>query len=255
MAMANDIATIFGLTGRKALVTGGANGIGREIARLYHRAGAEVIVADIDGAAIDAVAAELGDRVTAIRFDQGDPASIEALFSGLDRLDVLVNCAAIYPMMPFEQVEVGFFDKMVAINLRGAFLVTQQAVRLMKGKGGSVINISSVNSVRAIIFDNSVYGVTKAGLNSLVATLASEYGGEGIRFNAILPGGVATDHAMNAVQDFPVRGGMMAGGRVPIGTGLCQPQDIANACLFLASDASAFITGQLIAVDGGFLVS
>lgn len=253
--MANDIATIFGLTGRKALVTGGANGIGREIARLYHRAGAEVIVADIDGAAIDAVAEELGDRVTAIRFDQGDPASIEALFSGLDGLDVLVNCAAIYPMMPFEQVEVGFFDKMVAINLRGAFLATQQAVRLMKGKGGSVINISSVNSVRAIIFDNSVYGITKAGLNSLVATLASEYGSEGIRFNAILPGGVATDHAMNAVQDFPVRGGMMAGGRVPIGTGLCQPQDIANACLFLASDASAFVTGQLIAVDGGFLVS
>jgi NAD(P)-dependent dehydrogenase (short-subunit alcohol dehydrogenase family) len=256
MSDAPDIAALFGLAGRTALVTGGAAGIGREIARLFHEAGADVIVADIDRDGMASLADELGDRLTAVHTDMADPQAIDALFAGVPRLDVLVNCAAIYPMKAFEEVDVAFLDRMIAIDLRGVFLCTQHAVRLMKpAGGGSIINISSVNSIRACIFDNTSYAVAKGGLNSLVTTLAPEYGEFGIRFNAVLPGGVATDHGMRSVTEFPVRGPIMAPGRVPLGKRLCHPMDIANACLFLASDASAYVTGQLLAVDGGFLVS
>jgi NAD(P)-dependent dehydrogenase (short-subunit alcohol dehydrogenase family) len=256
--MAGDgIAEIFGLAGKTALVTGAATGIGREIARLFHRAGAELIGADINEAGLASLAEELGERVRTIRADMGDPDSIAALFGQVERLDVLVNCAAIYPMRPFEQVDVPLIDRMLDINLRGVFLCIQQAVGIMRSHGGgSIVNISSVNSIRACIFDNAHYGVTKAGLNSLTATLAPEYGPAGIRINAVLPGGVATDQAMKAMEDFPtVHGPIMQPGRVPLANRLCAPGDIANACLFLASDASAYVTGQLLAVDGGFLVS
>ena len=256
MEASQEIAQIFGLAGKTALVTGAATGIGREIARLYHKAGADVIAVDINSGGMSSLKAELGERIEAIEVDMGDPVSIAALFGRIEKLDVLVNCAAIYPLKKFEEVDVPFLDRMIDINLRGVFLCIQQAVSIMKrGGGGSIVNISSVNSLKACIYDNAHYGITKAGLNSLTATIALEYGEFGIRVNAVLPGGVGTEQAMKSVEDFAVRGPMMQPGRIPLGSRLCTPQDIANACLFLASDASAYVTGQLLAVDGGFLVS
>lgn len=252
----SDLETLFGLVGKTALVTGAATGIGREIARLFNRAGAEVIAADINEAGLRSLERELDGQVRTVSCDIGDPASISALFGTVEYLDVLVNCAAIYPMRPFEEVDPALIDRMLNINLRGVFFCIQKAVGIMKRNGGgSIVNISSVNSMRACIFDNAHYGITKAGLNSLTTTLAPEFGPAGIRINAVLPGGVATDQAMKAMEEFPVRGPMMQPGRVPLANRLCAPSDIANACLFLASDASAYVTGQLLAVDGGFLVS
>ncbi|MDO7836712.1 SDR family oxidoreductase [Sphingobium sp. HBC34] len=254
-----DVASIFGLHGKVALVTGAATGIGREIARLFHDAGATVIGADLNEAALASLSEER-PGVHLVAFDQSDPASIAALFEQVDAIgpiDVLVNCAAIYPFRKFEEVDTALLDKMLAINLRGPFQCIQHAVRRMKvdGRGGSIVNISSVNSMRACIYDNVHYGVGKAGVNNLTLSIALEYGEHNIRVNSVLPGGVATDHAAAEADGYPLRGPFTQPGRIPLGGTSCEPCDIARACLFLASDASRYVTGQLLAVDGGFLVS
>lgn len=254
-----DIASLFGLNGKVALVTGAATGIGREIARLFHQAGATVIGADLNETALASFPQECpGGHIVA--FDQGDPASIAALFDyvdGVGQIDVLVNCAAIYPFRKFEEVDTQLIDKMLAVNLRGPFQCIQHAVARMKvdNRGGSIVNISSVNSMRACIFDNVHYGVGKAGVNNLTVSVALEYAEYGIRVNSVLPGGVATDHAAAESTGYPLRGPFTQPGRMPLGGVPCQPEDIARATLFLASDASRYVTGQLLAVDGGFLVS
>lgn len=259
MTAMTDIATMFGLNGKVALVTGAAAGIGREIVRLFHQAGATVVAADLNETALASFPQECpGARIVA--FDQGDPASIAALFDyvdGVGPIDVLVNCAAIYPFRKFEEVDTQLIDKMLAVNLRGPFQCIQHAVARMKAgnRGGSIVNISSVNSMRACIFDNVHYGVGKAGVNNLTVSVALEYAEHMIRVNSVLPGGVVTEHAATASTGYPLRGPFTQPGRMPLGGVPCQPEDIARAALFLASDASRYVTGQLLAVDGGFLVS
>lgn len=256
----NEIAALFGLTGKVAVVTGAATGIGRQIARLFHKAGAKVVGADINEAELAKLPGECKGALS-LRLDQGDPDSIRALFAEVDTqagpLDVLVNCAAIFPFKPFEEVDTAFLDRVIAINLRGVFQCTQEAVRRMKvgDRGGSIVNIASVNSVRACIFDNVHYGVTKAGVNNLTVSVALEYAPHNIRVNSVMPGGVGTAQAGKAADGYPLRGPFTQPGRMPLTGTVCAPTDIANACLFLASGASSYITGQLLAVDGGFLVS
>lgn len=258
------LGRLFGLAGRHAVVTGAATGIGRRTAELFAGAGAHVVALDINGDQATAFAEQVrkaGGQATAIPMDQGDPASIIAAFARLDeiipRIDVLLNCAAIYPRCNFEKVTAAFLDRMHAINVRGVFQCTQETVRRMKGAGGgSIINISSVTSVRAGIYDNVQYGMTKAALNAMTQALALEYAEHRIRVNAILPGGIATEAAIASTQiGDPLRGPFLQPGRVPLGGENADPQVIANACLYLASDASRFVTGQLLAVDGGFLIS
>ncbi|MEP7349466.1 MAG: SDR family oxidoreductase [Sphingorhabdus sp.] len=260
MSVSPEISSLFGLADKVALVTGAVTGIGREIARLFDKAGATVIAADINIDEAMTFVGEAQGNARAVRLDQGDPASVSALFDDVraheGRLDVLVNCAAIYPHKPFEEVDTAFLDKMLDINLRGVFQCVQGAVGMMKQQttGGSIINISSVNSLKACIFDNVHYGITKAGVNNITVSVALEYASHNIRVNSVLPGGVATAKAM-ASSDYPVRGPYTQPGRMPLNNAICTPDQIANACLFLASDASSYVTGQLLAVDGGFLVS
>ena len=260
MAIAPEIRHLFGLDGKVAVVTGAATGIGREIARLFDTAGAIVIAADINDE-VQSFPAKATGAARSVRLDQGDPASITALFDDVrtheGRLDVLVNCAAIYPHKSFEDVDTALLDLMLDINLRGVFQCVQGAVGLMKQQatGGSIINISSVNSLKACIFDNVHYGITKAGVNNITVSIALEYASHSIRVNSVLPGGVATARAMGSSTDFAVRGPFTQPGRMPLGNAMCTPDQIANACLFLASDASSYVTGQLLAVDGGFVVS
>ncbi len=258
------IGAIFALQGKIAVVTGAATGIGRETALLYARAGAGIAALDLNAEGLATLVAEIegaGGRAVAVVMDQGDPASIQAAFATVeaefDRIDVLLNCAGIYPRIHFEAATPDFLDRIFDINMRGVFLCTQEAVKRMKASGGgSIINISSVTSLKAGIYDNSQYGMTKAALNALTVSIALEYAEHNIRVNAILPGGIATQHAMaSGSEGDPLRGPFMQAGRVPLGAQKGTPDVIANACLFLAGDASAFVTGQLLAVDGGFLIS
>jgi NAD(P)-dependent dehydrogenase (short-subunit alcohol dehydrogenase family) len=258
------IGATFGLTGKTAVVTGAATGIGRETALLYARAGAGIAALDINSDDLSTLVDENeagGGRAMAVKMDQGDPGSITAAFAAVDhvfpKMDILLNCAGIYPRARFETATPDFLDRIFDINMRGVFICTQEAVKRMKsGGGGAIVNISSVTSLKAGIYDNSQYGMTKAALNALTVSLALELAEYGIRVNAILPGGIATEAAIasSGIGD-PLRGPFLQPGRVPLGGGNAAPVEIAKACLFLASEGAAFITGHLLAVDGGFLVS
>src|SRR5260221_7844153 len=153
------VAKLFGLEGRTALITGAAAGIGREIAMLFAHAGAKVIGADINEEALSSLVGAINagkrtNQTISLPLDQGDPSSITTMFQAVrDQaagLDVLVNCAAIYPFKPFEDVDPAFFDHNIRINLRDVFICTQEAVRIMKAVNGvSIINMPPANAIRA----------------------------------------------------------------------------------------------------------
>ncbi len=210
------VAKLFGLEGRTALITGAAAGIGREIAMLFAHAGAKVIGADINEEALSSLVGAINaggraNQAIGLPLDQGDPSSITTMFQAVrDQaagLDVLVNCAAIYPFKPFEDVDPAFFDRNIGINLRGVFICTQEAVRIMKrGSGGSIINIASVNAVKACVFDNIHYGAAKAAVNNITISIALEYGSNNIRANSIMPGSIATENAIKSAVGNPPHG-------------------------------------------------
>ncbi|WP_201195719.1 SDR family NAD(P)-dependent oxidoreductase [Pseudomonas fluorescens] len=252
----------FRLDQKIAVITGAASGIGRGIAETLAQAGASVVVADLNLEAAEATAkviVESGGQAHAMAVDVSQEADVIALFEGVvarfGRLDILVNNAAIFPKKPFLEVDSAFWDSLQAVNLRGTFLCLREAIRHMKaGGGGSIVNISSVSSMQAVVHHNGTYNASKAGVNSLTRTTALEFGADGIRVNAVLPGGIPTAGARAASAAIELKGPIMGEGRIPLG-GMGDVQDIANAALFLASSAARYITGQLLAVDGGFLIS
>ena len=250
--------TFLGLNGKTAIVTGGAAGIGLGIAKLLVEAGAAVVIADWNAEAGTATAEQIG--CTFVRTDVSDETSVIALYAACagkhGGVDIVVNNAGIFPKTEFAELTVERWDLIQAVNLRGVFLMMREAVKAMRAqeRGGSIVNISSVSGERAAVFSNQAYGASKGGVTNLTRSCAAEFGADGIRVNAVLPGGVATDGARAASSGFPVKGPMMGPGRIPLGA-MGQPADIARATLFFASDASAMITGQCLAIDGGFLVS
>jgi NAD(P)-dependent dehydrogenase (short-subunit alcohol dehydrogenase family) len=251
------------LKDKTAVVTGAGAGIGQAIAQLFARAGAKVVVADINADAAESTAhaiREAGGQAVAAVADVSQDAQVAAMLdraiSEFGSLDVLVNNAAIFPKKPFLEVDAAFWDKLHAVNLRGTFLCLREAIRRMQaqGRGGAIVNISSVSSMQAVVYHNATYNASKAGVNSLTKTTALEFAADGIRVNAVLPGGVLTPGAKAAGGNIELKGPIMGPGRIPLGK-MGDPEDIAMAALFFASPASRLITGQLLAVDGGFQVS
>jgi NAD(P)-dependent dehydrogenase (short-subunit alcohol dehydrogenase family) len=259
--MGKDLS-VFRLDDKVAVVTGAASGIGQSIAETFARTGAQVIVADVNLDAALAVAQGIesqGGKARAIKVDVSNETNVSELFDKVvaefGGLDILVNNAAIFPKRPFLEVETEFWDKLHSVNLRGTFLCLRESIKHMKRLGGgSIVNISSVSSMQAVVYHNAAYNASKAGVNALTRTTALEFAADGIRVNAVLPGGVQTAGAKAASSAIELKGPMLGQGRIPLG-GMGEPQDIANAVLFFASPASRYITGQLLAVDGGFLVS
>lgn len=256
---------IYGLEGHSAVVTGGGSGIGKATAQLLAEAGARVVVADIDAEAAAAVARELTDAgydSLAVTTDIADETSVREMFkackNAFNSVDILVNNASIFPKVPFLEVSASQWERMHSINLHGTFLCMQQAIGHMVegGNGGAIVNISSVSSQQVAVFNNVTYNTTKAGVNALTKTAALEFAKHRIRVNAVLPGGVATEGAKSAsaTASTPVTGPLTQPERLPLGR-IGSPHDIAKAILFLASPAADYITGQLLAVDGGFQVS
>ncbi|KAE8761317.1 glucose 1-dehydrogenase [Paraburkholderia madseniana] len=257
------VESLFNLGGRVALVTGAGSGIGRETALLLASAGAIVVAADLNEEGAQQTVAQIetaAGKSIAVKVDIGDEASIIAMFEAvharLGRLDVLVNNAGIYPKTSFVDTSAEKWDRVLRVNLRGTFLCMREAVKRMQaaGTGGSIINISSVASLQPVIFDNGDYGASKAGVNNLTKVAALEFAADRIRVNAVLPGGVATEGAAASTKVHQAHGPITQPGRMPLGR-MGVAADIASAVLFFASPAADYVTGQLLAIDGGFQIS
>lgn len=249
--------SLFDLTGKTALVSGASRGIGEAIARLLAGFGAHVICTSRKIEGCEAVAATIrgdGGSAEAHAVHVGDPAAIEALFAKLDAagrtVDILVNNAAANPYFgPAIDMTLDAYEKTVEVNLRGYFWTTVQAAKRMKGRGGAIVNIASVNAQRAAP-GQLVYSMTKAGIVNMSEGFAKELAAQKIRVNAILPGLTDTKFA-SALTGNPQILDMMLR-MIPLQR-VAQPDEIAPMALFLASDAASYITGATFAVDGGYL--
>jgi NAD(P)-dependent dehydrogenase (short-subunit alcohol dehydrogenase family) len=255
------LGALFGLDGRVAAVTGAAEGMGREIAKLLAGAGASVAILDRNspGAAEVAGAVErLGGRALAVSMDLADEKSIVAAVQQVaqhfGRLDVLVNCGGIQNRELLTETSTELWDLVQSINSRGLFVCLREAARIMRtaGRGGRIINISSMGSIHPIMPGLAAYNASKAAVNALTRSAALELSGDGITVNAILPGAVATAGAAKAPG--PAPSGRVVAGMPPLGR-LATPIDVAAAVLFLAGSGGAAITGQTLCIDAGYLLS
>jgi NAD(P)-dependent dehydrogenase (short-subunit alcohol dehydrogenase family) len=247
-------AASLSLDGKVALVTGASKGIGRAIAASYAEAGASVMLSSRKQDALDEAAATMTGAVATFAANAGEPeqadACVQATLERFGRLDVLVNNAATNPYMgPVIDVDLPRYDKTFQVNLRGPLVWTQAAWRAsMQAHGGSVINVVSIGGIRHGS-SIGVYNVSKAALIHLTKVLASELA-PGARVNAIAPGLVRTDFARalwEPAEDAVAR-------TMPLQR-IGEPEDIAGAALFLASDLASWVTGEVLVVDGGALVT
>ncbi|MBX5484178.1 MAG: glucose 1-dehydrogenase [Myxococcaceae bacterium] len=257
----------FRLEPRVAIVTGAAMGIGFGIARAFVDAGARVLMADLDADALRAAAARLpkeqvGTVVVDVATDGCGEQLVSACLDRFGRLDVLVNNAGIYPQKPMLEMPMAMFDRVWRVNVRGLVDASCAAGRqfIKAGRGGSIINISSIDSLHPSMVGLAAYDCTKGAVNMFTRSLALELALHRVRVNAIAPGGITTEGTKRPFA----RSGMspeqmervMAdfARKVPLGR-MGVPEDIAWPAVFLASDAAAYITGAVLVVDGGVLLS
>jgi NAD(P)-dependent dehydrogenase (short-subunit alcohol dehydrogenase family) len=248
--------------GKAALVTGAGGGIGAACALALAREGAAVAVADINLDAARRTVAQIeeaGGRAVALHVDLGDEASVTAMVDAavqeLGGLDILHNNASDTRLsgtldMPVERVDTHVWDDILRINLRGTMVAARAAIPHLRKRGGGVIINTSSNAALAGALSHSAYSASKAAVNSLTQSLATQHGKEGIRCNAISPGLIVTPATQEKYASSGVGDIML---RHQLSPRLGQPEDIAAAVVFLASDEAAFITGQVICVDGGSL--
>lgn len=242
------------LKGKVALVTGAARGIGLACAEAMAREGARVVLSDVDVKAGAEAAARLGGRFVACDVSRKAQvvAAVEEAVEAYGRLDIAVANAGIVHAAEFLDLEEADFDRVIAVNLKGVFLVGQAAARQMvkQGEGGAIINMSSVNAVLAI--PNQVpYVVSKGGINQLTKVMAVALAPHRIRVNAIGPGTILTELARTAVLGNKEAERKILS-RTPMGR-MGEPAEIGSVALFLASDEASYITGQTLYPDGGRL--
>ena len=243
------------LEGKIAVLTGAARGIGAACARRFAAEGAHVVLADILEDLGEATTQAIRDDGGSAEFtvcDTGDGpqgrALIEQTVSRHGRIDVLVNNAAISSIADFLDVTEEDFDRVLRVNLRGYFLVGQAAAREMAAAGsGSIVNMSSVNGELAIE-SIAPYVVSKGGVNQLTSVMALALAPKGVRVNAIGPGTILTEMAKSVITDEAAWRRILS--RTPMGR-VGQPEEIAGIAVFLASDDSSYVTGQVIYADGG----
>lgn len=246
----------WGLQGKVSIITGAANGIGQACARLFAEQGAKVVLADIQEAPGQALAQELqaqGQQASYVHCDVGRKADVDALVQQVlalhGRVDVLVSNAGIFKASPFLEVSESDFDEVLRVNLKGAFLMGQAVARAMKASGGgAIVHMSSVNGVMAIP-EIASYNVSKGGINQLTRAMALALADDGIRVNAVAPGTIATELARKAVLTSDAARTKILS-RTPMKR-LGEPEEVARTVAFLASDASSYITGEILTVDGG----
>jgi len=238
-------------TNKTAVVTGAGRGIGKGIAIALAREGYNLVVSDIkqeDGEKVAEELKSMGVKALAVKCDVSNRSEVENLFSKtakeFGKVDVLVNNAGIFPFVPFAKMQESDWDKVMNVNLKSVYLCSQEALKTMP-KGGRIINTSSVASF--IGFEGLVhYCASKGGVNGMLRALALELAPQKITVNAVAPGAIDTPGAKSTEEAQKQTIALIPLARMG------KPEDIANAVVFLASDKSSYITGQIIVVDGGW---
>ncbi len=247
------------MSAKTVLITGGAKGIGYAIARQFVSEGAQVVIADVDEAAGGKCVEEFGSKAIFVKTDVSKTADVhnfvDAALEAFGSIDVLINNAAVVHAAEFLDLTEADFDRVIAINLKGAFMVGQTVAKQMVSqivsgsKPGAIVNMSSVNAVFAIA--NQVpYSVSKGGVGQLTKVMALSLAPYGIRVNAIGPGSIMTDMLASVNSNPEAKARILS--RTPLGR-IGEPSEIATIASFLASDAASYITGQTIFADGGRL--
>ena len=232
--------------GRRALVTGAGSGIGEAVARGLHAEGADVVLADASAERVEAVAADLGARATPITLDVRDEAAVA---DAMEAFDVLANVAGIGSTTAAPDTALAVWEDVFAVNARGTFLCCKHAIPgMIERGGGAIVNMGSVAGLVGLR-NRAAYCASKGAVIALTRALAIDHVGDGIRVNAVCPGTVDSPWVRRLVEDVGESLDDLRA-RQPMGR-LGSAEEIAQAVLYLASDAAAFVTGSALVIDGG----
>ena len=259
--MESKSEAVIDLSGKLAIVTGAGRGIGAVIADAFANAGADLVIADINEDSARKIAEstqQIGRKALAVKTDVASPADVDRLFETVQAefggVDILVNNTGIWFRRPFLEIADSEWDNVLSVNLKGTFMCSQRAARMMMAKRrGCIINIASHAGLFYSRGQGVHYAASKAAIIQLTRVLAFELGPLGIRINAIAPGGINTGSPTSASRvELPAS--QMVVSSNPLGS-RGEPEDIAQAALFLASQMAKFITGQTLVVNGGTIGS
>ncbi|MBI3800183.1 MAG: glucose 1-dehydrogenase [Deltaproteobacteria bacterium] len=249
------------LQDKVAIVTGAASGIGRATARLFAREGARLVLSDLDQPGLDKVLAEVGSEkgrgvVGDISKEETARRLAQEAVAAFGRIDVLINDAGIHFLKDITDMTEDEWDRLMNINLKSMFLCCKHVIpHMLRQKKGAIVNLASISSFVGQEMDGAstfAYNITKAGALQLTKSLATRYAADGIRVNCVCPGGIETNILKRATSEEVAEFWRMSASGHPMGRN-GQPEEIAQAILFLASDDASFVTGCPLLVDGGYL--
>lgn len=262
----NDFSKLISLEEKIALVTGSAQGIGREIARILAKAGASLILIDVNQEGLENIRDEFkkdGYKVDIYTLDLSRKEQIDKVWGefGKNQPDILVNNAGIYPVQNYLEIDEKSLAKVMDVNLNSMFWMCQNFIRKRGKKGGIIVNIASIEAILPFKKDLIPYSISKSGVISLTRAIARDYGRKGFRSNVILPGAIKTrgtkilvKKALKKMQVGLIKEGYLLNQRLSLGR-WGDPEEVAKVALFLSSDLASYVQGAMIPADGGFLSS